>query len=42
MTFGAGGHTEAILQQCDSCRVLALDRDPVAHELAIAMANKYG
>ncbi|XP_072041894.1 12S rRNA N(4)-cytidine methyltransferase METTL15-like isoform X2 [Amphiura filiformis] len=42
MTFGAGGHTEAILQQCDTSKVLALDRDPVAIELANTMAEKYG
>ena len=42
MTFGAGGHTEVILQHCDTCRVLALDRDPVAYELATKMADQYG
>jgi 16S rRNA (cytosine1402-N4)-methyltransferase len=29
-TFGAGGHSRAILSSCEATRVLALDRDPEA------------
>ena len=29
-TVGGGGHTKAILEACDSCRVLGVDRDPQA------------
>lgn len=28
MTFGAGGHSEAILETFPQCRIIALDRDP--------------
>jgi 16S rRNA (cytosine1402-N4)-methyltransferase len=30
VTAGAGGHSEAVLQACDSCHLIALDRDPDA------------
>ena len=29
-TLGLGGHTEAVLQRCDSARVVGIDRDPEA------------
>lgn len=29
-TLGGGGHTRAILERCDGCRVLGSDRDPEA------------
>lgn len=41
MTFGAGGHTKAILQSNPLTKVYALDRDPVAHRLASKLADKY-
>lgn len=41
MTFGAGGHTQKILDSNDNVKVFALDRDPVAHEKAIEMEKKY-
>lgn len=41
MTFGAGGHSEAILEHFESCRVIALDRDPVAFDLAQKLAKRY-
>lgn len=34
MTFGAGGHTKAILQKATDIKIYALDRDPTAFELA--------
>ncbi len=30
VTLGGGGHTEAILESCADCRVIAFDRDPYA------------
>lgn len=33
-TAGGGGHTRLILEACDDCRVLAVDRDPEALEEA--------
>ncbi|WP_405285531.1 16S rRNA (cytosine(1402)-N(4))-methyltransferase RsmH [Gaopeijia maritima] len=33
-TVGGGGHTRLILERCDDCRVLAVDRDPEALEAA--------
>jgi 16S rRNA (cytosine(1402)-N(4))-methyltransferase len=40
MTFGAGGHTKKILDSAN-CRVIALDRDPTAHEKAHQLAKEY-
>ncbi|SPP83789.1 probable methyltransferase-like protein 15 homolog [Drosophila guanche] len=34
MTFGAGGHTRRLLEALPDAKVYALDRDPVAHQLA--------
>ncbi len=33
-TLGGGGHTRLILDRCDDCRVLGVDRDPEAIERA--------
>ncbi|XP_063045614.1 probable methyltransferase-like protein 15 [Engraulis encrasicolus] len=41
MTFGAGGHTKAILRSVPEVTVVALDRDPVAHRLAQQLAQEY-
>lgn len=41
MTFGAGGHTKKILDSSDTVRVIALDRDPVAHKFAQELSEKY-
>lgn len=41
MTFGAGGHTKKILDSSDSVNVIALDRDPVAHQFAKQLSEKY-
>jgi 16S rRNA (cytosine1402-N4)-methyltransferase len=39
-TFGAGGYSRAILQSAD-CHVLALDRDPVAAQIATELAKEF-
>ena len=39
-TFGAGGHTRAILQAA-RCAVLAFDRDPAAIEAGAALADEF-
>ncbi|CAH1637539.1 unnamed protein product [Spodoptera littoralis] len=40
MTFGAGGHSRKILEAAD-CRLITLDRDPVAYEKAQKLAEEY-
>lgn len=41
MTFGAGGHSEAILKSNPNSIIYASDRDPRAFKLAQEMAEKY-
>jgi len=41
MTFGAGGHTRMILQNCSNSKILCLDRDPLAHQYATDLADQY-
>ncbi|XP_030373653.1 probable methyltransferase-like protein 15 homolog [Scaptodrosophila lebanonensis] len=41
MTFGAGGHTRCLLDACPDLIVYALDRDPVAYELAQRLKEDY-
>lgn len=41
MTFGAGGHSNKILESVPSIKLLALDRDPVAYNYASKLAEKY-
>jgi len=41
-TLGLGGHTEAVLERFPRVRVIGIDRDPHAHELAGARLQKYG
>lgn len=41
MTFGAGGHTERILQENDSTVVYCLDRDPTACLMAKQLSERY-
>ena len=40
-TFGAGGHTKAILTRQPSARVVAFDADPAAVERALELSNRY-
>src|ERR1022692_12999 len=40
-TFGAGGHTRAILERIPRSRVIALDADPQAYARARALADAY-
>lgn len=40
-TFGAGGYTRAILDACQTCRVVALDRDETAFALAEVWKGAY-
>jgi 16S rRNA (cytosine1402-N4)-methyltransferase len=40
-TFGAGGHTRALLDTVPDCKVFALDADPAAVDRAKTMARKY-
>ncbi|GAA4406503.1 16S rRNA (cytosine(1402)-N(4))-methyltransferase RsmH [Fodinibacter luteus] len=41
-TLGLGGHAEALLDRCPSARVIGLDRDPQALELAGARLVRFG
>lgn len=41
MTFGAGGHTERILQENDKTVVFCLDRDPTAFQMAQQLSEHY-
>lgn len=41
MTFGAGGHTKRILDSSPNVKVIALDRDPVAHQHALELSESY-
>lgn len=40
MTFGAGGHTRTLLASKADIKVIALDRDPVAYEKAVQLAQE--
>ncbi|XP_053304617.1 12S rRNA N4-methylcytidine (m4C) methyltransferase [Spea bombifrons] len=42
MTFGAGGHTTSILKQAANIKILALDRDPKAYEIAKQLSFENG
>ncbi|XP_006022989.1 probable methyltransferase-like protein 15 isoform X1 [Alligator sinensis] len=41
MTFGAGGHTVALLQKASDIKVYALDRDPAAYQIAQQLSDSY-
>lgn len=39
MTFGAGGHSRALLDSIPDCHIIALDRDPLAFSIAEDLAK---
>lgn len=41
MTFGAGGHSKQILESVANVKIIAVDRDPLAHSYAIKLAEEY-
>ncbi|KFP72642.1 putative methyltransferase-like 15, partial [Acanthisitta chloris] len=41
MTFGAGGHTTALLERANNITVYALDRDPTAYKIAQQLSESY-
>ncbi len=41
-TVGGGGHTAFLMDECSSCRIIAVDRDPDALEAARATLAQYG
>ncbi|NXA10884.1 MET15 protein, partial [Sapayoa aenigma] len=41
MTFGAGGHTTALLEKANDIIVYALDRDPTAYKIAQQLSESY-
>ena len=41
-TVGGGGHSTILLEECTSCSVIAVDRDPDALEAAKATLAKFG
>lgn len=41
MTFGAGGHAIKLLEHSPGIKIFALDRDPLAHEYAKDLSQKY-
>ncbi|NWJ01299.1 MET15 protein, partial [Crypturellus undulatus] len=41
MTFGAGGHTTALLQKASDITIYALDRDPTAYKIAQQLSESY-
>jgi 16S rRNA (cytosine1402-N4)-methyltransferase len=41
-TLGLGGHTEAVLERCTQARVIGIDRDPAALELAGERLRPFG
>ncbi|XP_061466562.1 12S rRNA N4-methylcytidine (m4C) methyltransferase isoform X2 [Rhineura floridana] len=41
MTFGAGGHTKALMQKATDIKIYALDRDPAAYKLAQQLSESH-
>ena len=41
MTFGAGGHSQKLLESAPDIKLFVLDRDPIAHCIAKELAIKY-
>lgn len=40
-TFGAGGHSRAILESSPTCKILALDRDPIGIQYAEELSKEF-
>jgi 16S rRNA C1402 N4-methylase RsmH len=40
MTFGAGGHTKALLESGQGYHIYTLDRDPLAYKIACELAEQ--
>ncbi|XP_048804219.1 12S rRNA N4-methylcytidine (m4C) methyltransferase isoform X1 [Lagopus muta] len=41
MTFGAGGHSTALLEKASNITIYALDRDPMAYKIAQQLSESY-
>ena len=41
-TVGGGGHSKLLLDSCKSCRIIAVDQDPQALEVAKTVLESYG
>uniref|UniRef100_A0A803YH09 Methyltransferase 15, mitochondrial 12S rRNA N4-cytidine n=1 Tax=Meleagris gallopavo TaxID=9103 RepID=A0A803YH09_MELGA len=41
MTFGAGGHSTALLEKASNITIYALDRDPTAYKIAQQLSESY-
>ncbi|KAF6209967.1 hypothetical protein GE061_015722 [Apolygus lucorum] len=41
MTFGAGGHSRAILEAAPNCKLICFDRDPLAYEIALNLSDEF-
>lgn len=41
-TFGAGNYSKSILNYCDSCKVIAIDRDSYVSKFAGELSKEYG
>ncbi|XP_021933805.1 probable methyltransferase-like protein 15 homolog isoform X2 [Zootermopsis nevadensis] len=41
MTFGAGGHSQCILESAPDIKLFVLDRDPVSYSIASRLAGKF-
>lgn len=42
MTFGAGGHSSALLDECSDIQIIAVDRDTSVRRHEARLFEKYG